>query len=163
LKDFFAEVNRVSFHLFYRDPKISVSYLPGIRCNGNKGSDYVYGGEGNDTVNGGRENDTVFGENGDDILSGDLGNDVLIGGNGYDIYVLRSDATDIIYYDDLQDFFSLPTDISVTDIAVYQGFDEYVADGQIETQIVNNLTDQVLAVLPGVDALSIDGGDFMLL
>lgn len=131
--------------------------------NGNKGSDYVYGGEGNDTVNGGRENDTLFGENGDDILSGDLGSDVLIGGDGYDVYVLRSDATDIIYYDDIQDFFTLSADISLSDIAIYQGFDEYVADGQIETQIVNSLTGQVLAVLPGVDAMNIDGGDFMAL
>lgn len=131
--------------------------------NGNIGNDEVYGGEGNDTVYGGKDNDILFGEAGDDFLSGDLGADVLIGGDGFDTYALGGDATDIVYYDDCCDFLGLPEGIFFENLAFIQGFDEWVPDGLIETQIINEATGQLLAVLPGVDAMQLDAGDFVLI
>lgn len=129
--------------------------------NGNKGNDFVYGGEGNDTVHGGQESDICYGENGDDRLAGDLGVDTLIGGAGSDLYVLRGDTYDIVYYDDAEDFLVLPDGVSTDNLGIIQGFDEYLPDGLVETQLLNASTGQVLAVLPGVDASSIDLGDFL--
>lgn len=129
--------------------------------NGNKGNDQVYGGDGNDTVRGGQDNDSLFGEAGNDYLYGDLGADTLIGGAGADVYVLREDAPDIIYFTDGEDFIGLPAGLSFANLQLIQGFDEYVQDSQLETQILNGTTGQLLAVLPGVEASLLNSSDFL--
>ncbi|MBD2042558.1 CAP domain-containing protein [Microcoleus sp. FACHB-672] len=128
--------------------------------NGNKGNDQVYGGDGHDIVHGGQNNDSVFGEAGDDELYGDLGADTLIGGAGADTYVLRADATDIIYFTDGEDFIRLPTFVYFDELRFNKGSDQYVQDNQLETQILNTTTGQVLAVLPGIDPSSLNWSDF---
>lgn len=132
-----------------------------IHVNGNKGNDRVFGGDGDDTVHGGQDNDVVEGEGGNDYVYGDLGADTLIGGAGSDVYGLREDAPDIIYYNDFEDFIGLPGGLSFGNFRFVQGFDEFVRDGQIETQIINANTGNILAILPGVDVATIATDDFI--
>ncbi|MFB2891522.1 CAP domain-containing protein [Aerosakkonemataceae cyanobacterium BLCC-F50] len=132
-----------------------------FHVNGNKGNDQVFGGDGDDTVYGGQGNDIVQGEAGNDRLYGDLGADTLIGGAGTDTYVLREDAPDIIYYNGFEDFIGLTSDLSFGKLRFVQGFDEFVKDGQIEAQIINASTGNLLAVLPGVNITSLAADDFV--
>ena len=133
-----------------------------LHLNGNIGSDTILGGDGDDSLYGGQDGDRLEGEAGNDYLSGDLGTDTLIGGDGNDIYALRGDTYDIVYYNDTEDFIALPDGISFSDLSFVEGFDEFVADGQVETQIINSNTNQMLAVLPGVSASSLNSEDFLV-
>ena len=133
-----------------------------LHLNGNIGSDTILGGDGDDSLYGGQDGDRLEGEAGNDYLSGDLGTDTLIGGAGNDIYALRGDTYDIVYYNDTEDFIALPDGISFSDLSFVEGFDEFVADGQVETQIINTNTNQMLAVLPGVSASSLNSEDFLV-
>lgn len=128
--------------------------------NGNKGRDRVEGGDGNDTLYGGKDSDTLLGDAGSDFLCGDMGADSLIGGAGADVYALGADAADIIYFNTAEDLLVLPSGLSFQDLSFIQGFDEYVPDSQVETQIVSTATGQLLAVLPGVEASALQQGNF---
>ncbi len=131
-------------------------------ANGNLGNDVVIGGNNNDSLYGGQDQDNLQGGNGDDFLSGDLGIDTLIGGAGFDTYALREDSYDVIFYNDQEDFIELPDGFLFEDLRFVQGFDEFVPDGQPETQIIDTLTQKVIAVLPGVDPIQMDSGDFIV-
>ena len=122
------------------------------------GDDLIYGGAGNDRIGGKSGNDTLFGEDGndriwgddgDDILWGGLGNDTLTGDNqsgsvGNDIFVLApGEGTDMI-----EDFVN--NGINEFDKIGLAGlsFGDLRFDGN---SIIVDATDEVLAVLKGVD------------
>ncbi|MDJ1173063.1 CAP domain-containing protein [Roseofilum capinflatum] len=144
---------------------------------GGQGNDFVTGGEGNDFVFGDRQNDQVFGDNGDDILYGgqnedyldggagndilygDLGADVLIGGAGNDIFVLRPDAPDLIFFNDLEDFIGLTGGLSFNSLTFNSG----IGDLANSTLIAQAGTNQILAILSNVNPSQIDARDFVTL
>ncbi len=120
---------------------------------GQHGDDALYGGLGNDDLQGGRGRDLLNGGSGNDILSGAGSSDYLFGGQGSDQFVLSAgNGTDIIFdYQDGVDSFVL-VDLSFDDLEVRQEF------GQTIIQV--NTTQEVLGILLGVKASSIDQTDF---
>ncbi|WP_071516110.1 CAP domain-containing protein [Geitlerinema sp. PCC 9228] len=131
-------------------------------ANGNLGNDIVAGGNNDDSLYGGQDQDNLQGNNGNDFLAGDLGIDTLIGGVGFDTYALRPDTYDVVFYNDQEDFIQLPDNFLFEDVRFVQGFDEFVPDGQPETQIIDTLTNQVIAVLPGIDPIQLNEQDFIV-
>ncbi|MDJ1169811.1 CAP domain-containing protein [Roseofilum sp. BLCC_M154] len=142
---------------------------------GGQGFDFVTGGEGNDFVFGDRQNDQVFGDNGDDILYGgqnedyldggagndilygDLGSDVMIGGAGNDIFVLRTGATDLIFYNDSEDYIGLGEGLSFNSLTFNSGSGELAN----ATLIYLAGTTDILAILPNIAPNQLDPGDFV--
>lgn len=118
--------------------------------NGNIGNDIVNGNDGDDQVRGGQNDDTLNGGDGADILLGDLGIDNLTGGAGADVFVLqKSKGTDTITdFSSGNDRFFLeglvPSDLTAT-------------DSGNNTTITDKLTGQVVAVVLGVNSVTVAG------
>ena len=153
------------------------------RLWGNKGNDTIFGasgndllcgGAGNDDLRGGAGKDKLRGNNGDDnlvaasgndVLRGGAGNDTLDGGSGddrlvgnagADRFVLRQgQGTDtIVDYQDGRDLFELAKGLSFGDLAITE------KSGQTAIEIQK--TNEVLAYLNNVKAISIDSKDFIV-
>ena len=127
--------------------------------NGGSGNDELFGGYGRDSLTGGNGDDTLFGEvdrdileggNGNDILIGGDENDTLIGGGGRDTFVLGLGSTDTI-----EDFDT--TICETIELSEGLGFDDLSFSGE---QIISD-TDEVLAILTGVDTASLSERDFV--
>lgn len=108
---------------------------------GEKGNDQLYGEQGEDYLDGGR---------GNDVLRGGLDNDTLLGGRGVDVFVLAlGEGVDtILDYGRGEDLIGL-VDLTFDDLSIEQS-------GEDATISANG---EVLAVLTGVDALTLDEAD----
>ncbi len=134
--------------------------------NGNQGNDTVYGGQGNDLVRGGADNDLVLGGQGNDLLHGDRGIDTLTGGEGNDVFFLLKGlgGTTLAEADNITDFVNgvdkigLIASLKFEDLNIFQGTGENAAD----TIIQDDLNDQFLIVLKGVDRTGINQADFAI-
>jgi serralysin len=78
--------------------------------NGNAGADSINGAAGNDTIHGGDGNDILDGDTGGDTIYGGAGNDTIYGGwevdtlygeAGNDVFVIRQDAIDVDFGDNI--------------------------------------------------------------
>lgn len=120
------------------------------------GRDQLLGGAGDDTLQGGVGNDDLNGGRGNDLLDGGLGVNRLFGGSGSDTFVLRAKGgSNIIFdYQDGIDTFSLDG-LTFDDLNIRQGLGR--------TSIELESTQEVLAILFGVQSASIDPTDFSAL
>ncbi len=133
------------------------------KLSGQNGNDLLNGGEGHDTLRGGIGADKLSGQNGNDLLNGGEGHDTLAGGlgldslkggTGRDHFRLASGLTadrDLIL--DFEDGLDVFEDISFGSVTITQvGAD---------TNIIQTNTNQTLATLIGIDAVTIDSSDFV--
>ncbi|MEM9272444.1 MAG: S8 family serine peptidase [Cyanobacteria bacterium P01_F01_bin.143] len=133
---------------------------------GQDDDDRLIGGDGNDTLGGGigadillgnNDDDKLIGGDGDDTLVGGLGLDTLSGGTGSDRFRLESTTTDnrdiIKDFADGTDFLDLTGGLGFGDLTITQ-------DGT-KTNIIETATNQILAVLNGIDAVDITLDDFV--
>ena len=124
---------------------------------GQNNDDKLVGSDGNDTLNGGTGNDSLFGQNDDDKLVGGLGLDSLTGGAGNDRFVLVSGVTadrDIIQdYQDGFDLLDLTGGLTFGNLTINQN--------EANTEIIETATNETLATLIGIDAVTIDSSDFV--
>ena len=134
--------------------------------NGQDDDDSLVGGDGNDTLNGGlgadflsgqNGDDSLYGWNGDDSLVGGLGIDSLTGGAGNDRFVIVSGLTgdrDIIQdYQDGFDLLDLTGGLTFGNLSIKQKV--------TDTEIIETATNETLAILSGIDAMTIDESDFV--
>ena len=123
---------------------------------GGAANDILYGEDNNDTLYGGDGNDILRGLNNNDLLSGGLGLDSLIGGLGSDRFMLVSRVTadqDLIQdYEDGVDLFELTGSLTFASLTITQV--------GANTEIMQTGTNETLATLIGVDAMTIDESDF---
>ncbi|OKH30728.1 hypothetical protein NIES2119_30470 [[Phormidium ambiguum] IAM M-71] len=126
---------------------------------GNIGQDILYGGREADTLYGGQDDDVLFGDLDNDILFGDFGVDTLTGGEGSDIFGLQLDrGTDIVSdFTDGVDFLGLSAGLSFANLSITQGTGTDAANTLISAN------GQLLAVLQGVQAITITEADIRLL
>jgi hypothetical protein len=118
--------------------------------NGNNGNDILNGGDGNDILRGGKDNDALNGGGGDDTLYGDLGLNTLIGGDGSDIFVLQfNKGTDTITdFRINEDAFSIVSgEFDINNLNVF--------DNGNDTEIVDKISGQLVAVVKGVDSKTV--------
>lgn len=138
--------------------------------NGGNGSDILSGGNGNDILNGGNgndflyggiSNDVLLGGNGNDLLNGGQGNDTLTGGNGRDSFVLavREGTDTITDFKNDTDFLALSGGLSFGQLIIAQG----TGIDSTNTLISLNSSNEVLAILNGVNASMINAADFVLI
>jgi predicted extracellular nuclease len=138
--------------------------------NGDNGSDTLSGGNGSDTLNGGNgddflyggiSNDVLLGGNGDDLLNGGQGNDTLTGNIGSDRFVLAVSAgTDTITdFSDGTDFLALSGGLLFEQLTIAQGTGANNANALISFTSSN----EVLAILNGVNATTINTADFVMI
>lgn len=132
------------------------------RMHGDERADFMEGGFGDDRMSGGKGRDRLFGQGGDDRLSGGaradrldggVGDDVLIGGAGRDQFIFRlGGGTDVVR--DYRD--------GVDRIRIENGADEF-ADLSIESGEGGAVVrfGNVVILLDGVDAASLDASDFI--
>lgn len=121
---------------------------------GGEGDDRIGGKGGDDILFGDEGDDQIWGDAGDDILRGGLGDDTLIGddfsgGQGKDIFVLAEGEG----IDTIVDF-----EMNIDLIGLADG----LSFGQLtfkNDEIL--LSNQTLAVLNGVDTMSLTGADFV--
>jgi hypothetical protein len=136
--------------------------------NGGNGQDTLSGSYGKDTLNGGNGDDILLGEfsndlliggNGDDLLNGGQGKDILTGGKGSDRFVLAvGTGTDTITdFKDGEDLFALSNTLSFGQLTITQGIGTNSAD----TLIGLTSSNEVLAILTGVNAVNITATDFV--
>ena len=127
--------------------------------SGNNGADLLLGGEGNDTLLGGTGRDTLQGGNGNDRLIGGANTDVLFGNGGSDIFVIEQVASkDRIVIRDYTD------GVDVLGLADGLIFDDLTISNNVAntaTLIQETSTNNILAVLSGIDSTVIDSGDFI--
>jgi hypothetical protein len=129
-----------------------------ISIEGNFG--VLLGGSGDDALTGNQGNDSLLGELGNDILVGSLGNDILNGGantnelrggEGQDLFVLNRNGFATI--EDFQgglDTIDLAGSLTFSDLNIaQQGSDTAIRFGETE-----------LAILPGIEANSLNASDF---
>ena len=125
--------------------------------NGGEGQDTLYGHLGNDKLYGGVGSDILLGNNNDDLLSGGLGLDSLTGGAGKDRFSLVSGLTadrDIIQdYQDGWDRLVLTGGLTFDHLTINQN--------GANTDIIETNTNQTLATLTGINAMTIDNSDFV--
>ena len=69
--------------------------------NGAAGSDTIYGGDGNDILDGDTGADTIYGGAGNDTIYGGWEVDTLYGEAGNDVFVIRQDAIDVDFGDNI--------------------------------------------------------------
>jgi len=137
---------------------------------GGEGEDYVDGGDdddvilagrGSDRIYGGSGNDKLFGEAGDDYLWGGEGADTLTGVTGRDVFAIGNGTggmtlemadviTDFVSGEDVID---LMPPLGLADLNMVQNG----ADAVIQ----NRVTGEFLAVVKGVDVLSLSPVDFV--
>lgn len=125
---------------------------------GDSGVDQLSGDRGNDRLVGGNEADTLLGGVGNDLLNGGLGNDKLTGGSGDDIFVLANGAgvdviTDFTNGSDRLGLFKL----SLGQLTISQG----TGGNSDKTFVSRTSTAEVLAILTGVKANTINKADFV--
>ena len=136
---------------------------------GRNGDDQFYGEQGNDTLIGGTGLDLIYGGEGDDILSsregndtltGGVANDTLTGGPGNDLFVLAAGAgTDTITdFTSAQDLIELSDGLEFTDLTIAQGTSDLAND----TLLSLTTSDELLAILTGVEASNITSTDFSI-
>ncbi|WP_262562784.1 esterase-like activity of phytase family protein [Acaryochloris sp. CCMEE 5410] len=125
---------------------------------GGRGNDLLEGGLGDDDLFGGRGLDTLNGNEGSDILVGGRGNDLLTGGSGEDLFALAAgDGTDTITDFVLnEDVFGLVGDLTFEQLIITQGVGAQASD----TLISVSATDEILAVLSGVQADTVTSSVF---
>ena len=127
------------------------------RLLGGDGNDSLYGGTGNDILFGENNSDRLVGNDGNDTLTGGLGLDSLSGGAGSDRFRIESTTTanrDIVQdFADGTDFLDLIGGIGFSDLTITQN--------GANTNIIETATNQILAVLNGIDADDITLADFV--
>ena len=105
----------------------------------------------------GTDTDLFYGHNDDDRLVGGLGVDSLTGGAGKDRFVIVSGLTgdrDIIQdYQDGFDLLDLTDGLTFGNLTINQNF--------ANTDIIETATNETLATLIGIDAVTIDENDFV--
>jgi hypothetical protein len=121
---------------------------------GGRGSDNVSGQAGNDTLLGLGGGDVLAGGAGNDTLDGGTGNDRLIGGGDGDIFVLASGngRDTIVDFTDGQDLIGLSGGLSFSNLTI--------GSSSGGTWLSATSTNEVLAVLNGVNPNAISGADF---
>jgi PHP family Zn ribbon phosphoesterase len=132
------------------------------RAKGFRNSDDIIKGRGgNDNIRGLSGNDLLFGEAGNDWLNGGSGHDTLVGGSDRDTFVLTSRrGTDTITdFEDGVDFLGLAGNITFDQLAITQG----IGAESNATLIHLATTDQLLAILTGVQENMITSDDFILI
>ena len=156
------------------------------RVNARGGDDRVFGGQGNDELNGRGGRDLLMGEDGNDSLVGGGKSDVLIGGpgrdtlrgnTGRDTFVFKdlNDGRDTIddfnVNKDLIDLSDILSGVEYTASSPFDKFNQFVQIKQVGSQTrVSVDTDGVvgdagytnIAVLKGVDALTLDSNSFLI-
>ncbi len=141
--------------------------------DGGIGSDDITGGSGNDTIAGGDGSDTLAGNLDDDLLNGGAGKDSLLGGDGNDT-LIGGIGQDTLRGNGGSDQFVLTTGqgrdtiIDYVDGVDTLGLAEGLTFGQLEitqigqdTRIRVDGTNDVLAILNGVDSSLIGSEDFI--
>ncbi|ELS04414.1 putative calcium-binding protein, partial [Xenococcus sp. PCC 7305] len=124
---------------------------------GQNDNDVIVGEAGNDTLGGGSGNDQIFGQNGADFLTGGLGVDTLTGGSGSDRFAILSSLS--ANQDIIQDFQNGVDLLYLTGELTFEGL---IINGfEDNTQIIENSTDEILAVLVGIDPAEITPLDFI--
>lgn len=128
--------------------------------NAQGGNDRVDGLSGNDFLRGGAGNDTLSGGAGNDTLIGGAGNDVLMGGAGFDAFtVVAGSGTDTITDLNINlDFIELRGGLSFGQLTIAQGTGVTAND----TLIQLTSTNEVLAVLNGIQANTISASNFVV-
>ncbi len=92
------------------------------------------------------------------IYYGGLGNDTLLGGRGIDRFMIApSDGTDTISDFTSQDLICLPEGLSFRQVSITQGTGSNANNTAIGVQNSN----EILAILTGVQASTITSADFM--
>ncbi|MDX2231972.1 MAG: glycerophosphodiester phosphodiesterase family protein [Leptolyngbyaceae cyanobacterium bins.349] len=122
-------------------------------------ADVINAQGGNDLVRGFSGNDTLRGGAGDDTLIGGLGSDVVVGNSGADVFVLAAGSgTDTILDFRLNEGDRIGlSGIGFTDLTLVQGAGSNAAD----TLIQLNNTDEVLAIVAGVQASTLNSSAFL--
>jgi hypothetical protein len=128
---------------------------------GNIFNNTLIGNSGNNTLEGGAGNDTLLGGLGNDILRGGNGNDILTGGRGSDTFVLAlSEGTDTITdFNRSADKIGLANGLSFGQLTIQQGVGSNVKN----TLISSSSNHELLAILSGVQAITINGSLFVAL
>ncbi|MBE9046835.1 tandem-95 repeat protein [Pleurocapsales cyanobacterium LEGE 10410] len=132
----------------------------------------LHGDGGNDTLNGGAKNDILWGQSGNDVLLGLNGNDVLRGGNGNDL-INGASGNDLLDGGAGKDTFVLKSDLGTDTITAFEdNLDRLFLAGGLsygqlsiqqqgsDTAISITATNEMLAVISGIDANLIDNTDF---
>ncbi|MEM8829531.1 MAG: CARDB domain-containing protein [Cyanobacteria bacterium P01_G01_bin.19] len=121
------------------------------------GKDTLDGMEGDDVLKGYAQDDLLRGGMDDDTLIGGAGLDTLVGNEGEDIFVLQANSGQdlILDFEDEVDLIDIPNNMSfgqlnIVDLSLYSA--TIIQDGD---------TDEVLAVLKGVEKDLITAADFV--
>ncbi|NET72326.1 MAG: hypothetical protein F6K62_15740 [Sphaerospermopsis sp. SIO1G2] len=123
---------------------IIYGYQSNDHVDGKDGDDTIYGGFGDDTITGGFGDDHIWG----DGAAGSPGNDNPNSNPGSDTFILTTGAgTDKIY-----DFEVGQDQISLLDGLTFNQLTLTETAGDLEVKVTN--TDEVLAILKGVNSLS---------
>ncbi|GAB4524933.1 MAG: hypothetical protein Tsb0014_03800 [Pleurocapsa sp.] len=123
---------------------------------GDAGKDTLYGDGGNDRLFGGNEDDVLYGGEGTDTLNGGSGNNTLVGGGASDLFVIQADMGQ----DLIKDFETGVDRIGLSGIS----FDDLNIIGVSvidSTLIQDSQSNEVLAVLSGVDSSFLTETDFI--
>ena len=134
-----------------------VGYHDDDNILGGDGDDLIFGNQGRDILDGEAGDDLLSGGLGDDILNGGEGNDTLWGKEGADTFVLEADGAS----DTIADFEDGIDRIFLGDGLAFESLTITTADSSSDTQIVD-ASDNVLAVLSGVDASLVAIDDFII-
>lgn len=126
--------------------------------SGKEGNDLLIGGAGNDNLSGGQDNDTLRGDKGNDFLNGGQGLDILEGGLGRDTFVLAPNSgRDIILdFQKAQDIIGLTGGLTFNQLTISQ-------TDNITTSIRVKSTGEVIALLNGAIATSLNSQDFVII
>ncbi|MEO1133170.1 MAG: hypothetical protein AAFX40_10745, partial [Cyanobacteria bacterium J06639_1] len=127
-----------------------------VTLMGFSGGDRLLAGSGDDLLDGGRGEDVLTGNAGNDTLAGGLDDDALTGGEGADTFVLvDGEGTDTIAdFEVGTDVLELRGGLSFGAIAIASSAD---SSAQIEVTGSN----EILAILTGVDATLLTANDFI--
>jgi Ca2+-binding RTX toxin-like protein len=126
--------------------------------SGKEGNDLLIGGAGNDNLSGGQDNDTLRGDKGNDFLNGGQGLDILEGGLGRDTFVLGPNLgrDNILDFQKAQDVIGLTGGLTFNQLTISQ-------IDNVTTSIRVKSTGEVIALLNGVIATSLNSKDFVVI